>query len=110
MKLSEARCLFSKVLANHLVWLTSIGQNYALDEGIDRLTEKDPTSDHMKNSNHDIGLAQDIVFYDENFQPMIRTEDHATSGVMWETRHPLCRWGGRFSDGGHYSFEWKGRK
>jgi hypothetical protein len=26
-------------------------------------------------------------------------------GEFWEGLHPLCRWGGRFNDGNHYSIE-----
>jgi hypothetical protein len=31
-------------------------------------------------------------------------------GMFWEGLHPLCRWGGRFQDYGHFSFEHEGRK
>lgn len=31
-------------------------------------------------------------------------------GEWWEQIHPLARWGGRFRDPGHFSFEWMGRK
>ena len=39
-----------------------------------------------------------------------KTEDHEPFGEWWEKQHPLARWGGRFRDGNHYSFEWQGRK
>jgi hypothetical protein len=31
-------------------------------------------------------------------------------GLKWESMHPLARWGGRFQDFGHFSFEIGGRK
>lgn len=37
------------------------------------------------------------------------TEAHRKLGEYWESLHPLCRWGGRFEDGNHYSFEHEGR-
>ena len=38
------------------------------------------------------------------------TEDHKPFGEWWEQQHELCRWGGRFNDGNHYSMEHQGRK
>jgi hypothetical protein len=38
------------------------------------------------------------------------TEDHRPLGEWWEKLNPLCRWGGRFGDGNHYSLEHEGRK
>lgn len=38
------------------------------------------------------------------------TEAHRALGEWWELQHPLARWGGRFADGNHYSFEWEGMK
>jgi len=31
------------------------------------------------------------------------TEAHRELGEWWEQQHELCRWGGRFNDGNHYS-------
>ena len=36
--------------------------------------------------------------------------DHEGLGSWWEKQHPLARWGGRWGDGNHYSFQWQGRK
>ncbi|MFA5584622.1 MAG: hypothetical protein WDA09_10450, partial [Bacteriovoracaceae bacterium] len=77
---------------------------------MDRRTEKDPSTDHMKNSLHEIGLAQDIDLYDSTGKWLKYTEDHLVSGLVWEKRHELCCWGGRFGDGNHYSFAHLGRK
>lgn len=38
------------------------------------------------------------------------TKGHEQLGTWWEKQHPLCRWGGRFSDGNHYSLEHNGVK
>ncbi len=38
------------------------------------------------------------------------TEAHRALGEWWETQHPQARWGGRFADGNHYSFECEGAK
>lgn len=39
-----------------------------------------------------------------------RSEDHAELGTFWESLHPLCKWGGRFGDGNHYSLTHGGRR
>jgi hypothetical protein len=85
----------------------------ALDEATERLTAKDPTSDHMPNSLHHIGLAADLNLYWEG-KYLSRSVDHRELGEWWEKLGdtlglPLC-WGGRFNDGNHYSLEWQGRK
>ena len=41
---------------------------------------------------------------------MDETSSHQSLGEYWETLHPLCRWGGRFNDGNHYSIEHDGVK
>ena len=85
------------------------GWEVAFDEVTERITAKDPTSDHMKNSLHHSGLAADILLYiDGDYQEL--TIAHAFAGERWERQHELCRWGGHFGDGNHYSIEWEGRK
>lgn len=63
----------------------------------------------ISNSLHIDRLAIDFnLFRDGKF--LSSTEDHQPLGEWWEKQHPLCRWGGRFKDGNHYSLEWGGRK
>jgi hypothetical protein len=57
---------------------------------------------HRK-SGHKNKLAIDLnLFRDGGF--LQATEDHRPLGEWWEQQHELCRWGGRFNDGNHYSF------
>ncbi len=57
-----------------------------------------------KNSNHKLKLAIDLnLFKDGEF--LSKTIDHKELGEWWEKQHELCRWGGRFNDGNHYSLE-----
>ena len=108
--IKEKRILFTKLFAEHILWLFSIGYQPAYDEVTERITQKDPTSDHMKKSLHHLGLAGDLILYDSEGFYLTKTEDHEVSGQVWEKRHPLCRWGGRFGDGNHYSLEHEGVK
>lgn len=113
MTLRQARCAFSVCIAELILYVVSQGYEIALDEGLDRITAQDPTSDHMKNSLHNIGLAQDILLYkDGNY--LTQTNDHKILGEFWELLGvkkdlPLA-WGGRFNDGNHYSLAWGGKK
>jgi hypothetical protein len=109
MTLREARVLFSRLIAEHVLWLFEQGYEVAFDEVTERLTAKDPTSDHMKNSAHHLGLAADLNLYLDGSY-LGATSDHAASGAKWKSRHPLCRWGGDFpADGNHYSITYGGR-
>lgn len=58
---------------------------------------------HTKKLAIDLNLFRDGVW-------LRTTEQHQPIGEWWEQGHPLCRWGGRFGDGNHYSMEYGGVK
>ncbi len=60
-----------------------------------------PKSGHKQRLAIDLNLFKDGVF-------LTSTEAHKELGEWWEKQHPQARWGGRFNDGNHYSFEWGG--
>lgn len=60
-------------------------------------------------SNHRLSLAVDLNLFKDGVY-LTSSSDHEPFGIYWEGLHPLCRWGGRFGDGNHYSFEHDGRK
>jgi hypothetical protein len=62
-----------------------------------------PSSNHKQRLAIDFNLFKDGVF-------LQNTEDHRPLGEYWESLNPLCRWGGRFNDGNHYSIEHDGIK
>mgnify|MGYP001378570152 CR=1 FL=1 len=111
LTLRTARCAFAIAVAKLILHAESSGYSAALAEGMDRRTAKDPTSDHMAGSLHDIGLAQDIDLYKDGVY-LTTTEDHAILGAWWKQYGadqglPLA-WGGDFptKDGNHYSLRW----
>ena len=61
----------------------------------------------FENSNHTRCLAIDLNLFRCGVY-LTETEDHRELGEWWEKQHPEARWGGRFNDGNHYSFNWKG--
>ncbi len=62
-----------------------------------------PRSGHKQRIAIDLNLFKDGVFLTD-------TEGHRPLGEWWEQQHPLARWGGRFNDANHYSFEYNGVK
>jgi hypothetical protein len=102
MRLGKKQELFARLYAEHLVWLHSL-------PGVEtRLGDVFAHDGHKENSNHYLKLAGDInLFIDGEY--ITTTEGHRFSGEKWEERHELCRWGGRFDDGNHYSLLHNGR-
>lgn len=62
---------------------------------------------HSKSA-HKIRLAIDLNLFNKSGKFLQSTEDHKELGEWWEKQDPSCRWGGRFKDGNHYSFEYGG--
>lgn len=114
MTLREARCKFSVALATLVLRASDYGLDIAFDEVTDRVTEKDPTTDHMKGSNHEIGLAADLLLYKDG-RYLTLTEDYIKLGELWEEMGKKQGldfvWGGRFQnrDGNHFSLKWNGK-
>ena len=113
MTLREARCAFTLALADLIRWATDQGYEVALDEATERITDKDPTSDHRPGSLHHLGLAADLnLYFDGRY--LSETANHLPLGEYWERlgreRNLPLAWGGRFNDGNHYSFSWGGKK
>lgn len=113
LSLREARCKFSRAISELVLYAYEIGFEAAFDEVMERLTERDPSSDHMKNSLHHVGLAADVLLYKDG-QYLGLTEQYVQLGEWWEAKGkaenlPLA-WGGRFSDGNHFSLAWGDRR
>ena len=117
MTLGEKQRLFVQLQAKFVQWVYE--QGYSLTYGD---AYRDPrVHGHVgekksyghKNSNHKVRLAVDynlFKYVNGEWVYMQTTEDHRPLGEKWESMHTLCRWGGRFNDGNHYSFEHEGNK
>ena len=64
---------------------------------------------HKVNSNHYIRLAIDLNLFKDG-EYLQDTTAHKPFGEYWESLDPLCRWGGRYKDGNHYSLIYKERQ
>jgi len=105
MKIRKAQDEFGKFLPILMQFIHSSNYTYSLGDA--RARPEDER--HIKNSNHYSGLAIDLNLF-KNGIWLKNTEDHAEFGKFWESLHPNCRWGGRWSDGNHYEFLTEPRK
>jgi hypothetical protein len=92
--------------ANEMGYEVTFAEAYRSPEEADRLAQ---AGRGIKTSLHTSRLAIDLnLFRDGKY--LNSTKAHTPLGEWWERQHPLARWGGRFNDGNHYSFEHGGRK
>lgn len=112
MTLGQKQRLFTRLISELILW--------AYDNGYE-LSLGDAFRDHRvfgsmgvkkgyghPYSNHKKRLALDLnLFIDGVYQTT--TEAHRPIGEKWLSMHELCRWGGNFNDGNHYSLEHNGR-
>jgi hypothetical protein len=104
MTLREEQNLFMQLLPK---LINKINETHLCSGG--DLCSKPEYGAHKKNSCHFIRLAIDINLFTKDGAYLIDTMAHKPFGDFWESLHPLCRWGGRFNDGNHYSLEYEGR-
>ncbi len=97
--------------ANELGYEVTLGEAYRSPEEAARLVQESKVR-AIKRSLHCDRLAIDLnLFKGGVFLPA--TEDHRLLGEWWESQSDTVAtnaWGGRFSDGNHYSVEYQGRK
>ncbi len=106
MTLGERQELFSRLIAEHILWLISKGYGVrcgdffrdprAHGEFGEKRGYSSARSYHKLKLAADLNLTMNGIYLDE-------TEDHRESGEKWKSRHPMCVWGGDFDDGNHYS-------
>lgn len=129
MELGEKQELFAKLEAEWVLWVIS-HEGYKLRQGEGRILQLGPSGKgrkaidvatrqhilvkdvvHMDLGAHYTGVGKDWQLF-VNGEYVTSSENPAWVfiGTNWETRHPLCRWGGRWGDGNHISLEHEGRK
>ena len=112
MTLRQKQQLFASLLGEFLVWIFAQGYTVTIGEverSRSQALSNAATGAGISRSLHLIRLAADLhLFIDEVYQTS--SEAHRPLGEKWESMNPLCRWGGRFNDGNHYSLEHKGVK
>lgn len=113
MSLSEKQRLFTQLIAKLIVW--SHENDYELTFGDayrdPRVFGKVGISKGYghKSSAHKNRLAMDLNLF-INGKYAKSSSDYKPLGEYWESLHELCRWGGHFADGNHFSLEHNGVK
>lgn len=105
MTLRQKQSLFAKLVAEFIGWIYEQGYEVTFGDAY-----RDPRVKYgHPDSNHRKRLAIDLNLF-KNGHYLTSTESHRPLGEKWESMNPLCRWGGRFEDGNHYSLEHVGMK
>lgn len=100
MKLRDKQSLFASLVPLLILKALQLGYEVTLGE----LQRPMDAADGHPRSTHKFKLAIHLnLFRDGKY--LRKTDDHEPLGIWWEQQHELCRWGGRFSDGNHYSLE-----
>lgn len=111
MTLREKQSLFVRLIAELIVFATAEGYELTFGEAW-RSTEEAARlaklGTGIRRSLHTDRLAIDFNLFKDGVW-LKQTEDFLPLGDWWETRHTLCRWGGRFRDGNHFSLDHEGR-
>lgn len=116
MKLSQKQALFFRCTVTFYAWVLAQEddqghQKYRLRYG-DAYRDPRVKYGHPK-STHRSRLAVDLILDKWNGKRWVyqrSTKAYEELGLYWESLHPLARWGGRFRDGNHFSFEHQGVK
>ena len=107
MTLGQKQRLFAQLIGKLIARAYRTGYELSLGDAHRSVIEA--TRLGFPRSLHTAKLAIDLnLFRDGRY--LKSTEAHRSLGEWWEKQHQLCRWGGRFGDGNHYSLEHGGRK
>ena len=100
MTLGEKQELFSELVVKLLRKMHREGYKT-------RLGHAYRTDPKYKRRCHNMKIALDVNLF-KNGEYLSSTSSHRRFGEWWERQHELCRWGGRFNDGNHYSITHRG--
>lgn len=112
MVLREKQSLFAHLVAELILaaydkgYAVTLGEAYRSPEEAARLAK---LGKGIKASLHTQRLAIDLNLF-LNGTYLTNTNAYHPLGEWWEQQHELCRWGGRFGDGNHFSMTHGGRK
>ena len=107
MTLRAKQSLFVRLIAELIKEACSRG--YELTLGDAYRSAEEATRLGFPRSLHTERLAIDFNLF-QNGRYLTSTKAWTGLGEWWESQHELCRWGGRFGDGNHFSLTHGGRK
>jgi hypothetical protein len=109
--LRQKQSLFARLSAELILkayalgYEVTYGETYRSPEEAKRLAK---VGKGIENSLHTLRLAIDLNLFKDGVW-LTKSEDFGPLGEWWEGMHDLCRWGGRFNDGNHFSLTHGGR-
>lgn len=117
-QLQDKQIKFAGLVAQLITKAYSLGYGVTLGDAYRDMRCKVPNcpcAQHYGSevSLHRVRLAIDLNLFmrvDGKWKYLDKSEDHKVLGIWWEQLDPECAWGGRFSDGNHYSLKHEGRK
>lgn len=115
MTLREKQSLFARLLALLIVEAEQMGYRVTLGEAYRTAEQAAWNAERgigIADSLHCSRLAIDLNLFElrgTRWVYLTSTESHRSLGEWWERQDDLCRWGGRFDDGNHYSLTHGGR-
>lgn len=115
MNLSRKQRLFAIWYARLILRAVEMGYEVTLGETLRpdyTAKEYERLGIGIDNSNHRIKLAGDLNLWKDG-KYLSKNEDYQPLGEWWEAQEEegiAFRWGGRFGDGNHFSFEHNGVK
>lgn len=111
MTLRQKQALFVRLVALLICeaqmrgYELTFGEAYRSPEEAARLAK---AGKGIAQSLHTSRLAVDFNLFKDGVY-LSSSDSHRVLGEWWEAQHELCRWGGRFNDGNHYSLAHGGR-
>ncbi len=110
LTLRRKQSIFAKLFAELIIYAYKEG--YEITLGSTYRSPQEAKRLGFERSLHISKLAGDLnLFLDGRY--LSSTKSHLPLGLWWEARTTMeyeCCWGGRFSDGNHYSISHGGRK
>lgn len=109
LTLGKKRQIFTHNIATLIIWGNTQGFNLALDQVKRTQIEANANAasgSGIVNSLHLLGLAADILLYDNNGKYVTDGSFYTSLGDFWKGLHELNRWGGDFitrKDSDHFS-------
>lgn len=110
--LSQLQGEFTQLIAKLIEYAYAQGYTMSFGEAWRTPEQAQWDAEHHTGIVHSVHIDRLAVDFNlfKNGVYLDGTENHRPLGEWWEKQHPLARWGGRFNDGNHYSFEYNGVK
>lgn len=112
MTLGEKQRMFTRLVGKLIEYAYAKGYGLTFGEAYrtpEQAARNELAGRGIRDSLHVQRLAVDFNLF-KGKRYLTDTDDHRELGEYWESLDPLCKWGGRFGDGNHYSITHEGRK